>query len=256
MKKELCIAVYVYGWYVEFIPLYIHSILTSYPEYYVKIFTCSELPDNVNNALKFINSDSFEIISDFKVNDYPMNNHIVRWFIPREYFEDFKYGYIGDVDFIIVKELVSLLDSHVEHMEKLGLPYSNIIRKTLPTRMSGLHFFNVDEYFDGIEDKKNSFLAQMPLTSKNNEEVLFELTEDIGHPSIEEQWRPHHGFHLGLYRLHNQRYIREVQDREKWNSMKENGQIVMNSPVYEKLWRNAGIRVRNIMSDIKHYVNN
>lgn len=95
-----------------------------------------------------------------------------------------------------------------EAVEKTGLPYSNAIR-TGKKRLTGLHFFEVQRYYskvgDIIERYRKNFMNTL---QKNNEEILYDIVEEgigFGDRSIEQGkenfYRPHHGIHLGLYRV-------------------------------------------------------
>jgi hypothetical protein len=155
----LCVATVVFGDYREYIPYYIHSISVAYPTYAVKIFvTDPELPESVLAALaclRRLGLSRFEVrVGCFRLF---ANSHTpvvgrqalgiyLRWLLPPAEFAGFEYGYVGDVDFLILPEAESLHEGHLRHIRKLGVPYSNVVRRGT-RRLSGLHFFEVRPYF-------------------------------------------------------------------------------------------------------------
>jgi hypothetical protein len=252
--SKLCIACYVFGWYKDFIPLYSYSIKKSYPEYFVKVFMPDKCDQNIFNILNSNNIDNCEIIEGFNFNGHDSGSSHLRWLIDSHYFENFEYGYIGDIDFIIVKESPSLLESHINHCNEMNLSYSNIVREKLPKRMSGLHFFNVSQYFQKMDKIIKDKIENPPYKGQNNEEILKEMvvSADLGLPHGE-PFRPHHGLHLGLYRLNDYKYIKEVQDREGWFKMKQGASIVCDD-VFDDISRQVNPKVRNIMEKAKLYI--
>ncbi|QQK80839.1 hypothetical protein HUG20_13675 [Salicibibacter cibi] len=225
MKKPLCMSVYVFGNYTKYIPYYVYSILKSYPNYFVKVFVMDRLSTKENACMKMIKknlSTNFEI----KENYFPYTpfkdgkkGKPFRFLIPQTEFSEFEYVYIGDIDFLITKETPSLLEGHVNHCEKIGLPYSNQIRSN-SERLTGLHFFNVDEYYKKMNpiieyyhhhlDEVYSFMKRY----QTDEKFLYHIIEKgIGFGKINQfSYRPHHGFHLGILRINGfDNYVREGQ---------------------------------------------
>ena len=165
-------------------------------------------------------SPNFELVENYLIqifNQFKTNTQLLRtyrWLIPKKEFQEFIYVYIGDIDFLIIREEPSHLDFHIKHSKIIHLPYSNIIRKK-KNRLSGLHFFCVEKYFEKLEEQINfyfenpyrilSFFSQIKKKSGKslyNEEFLYWLIkEGIGFANIKQYpYRPHHGFHLGCLR--------------------------------------------------------
>ncbi|SCG83247.1 hypothetical protein DW1_1677 [Proteiniborus sp. DW1] len=207
--KPLCFAVFVYDDYSKFIPFYIYSILKSYPEYYVKVFLRESLPESERRCMELIKEElscNFEIkenyYSDFRFSDTTMR--VLRFLIPYEEFKEFENVYIGDVDFLIVRETPSILDGHLKHCERIGLPYSNEIRPGTK-RLSGLHFFKVKEYYSKMNKiieyylNNSDELYRIMNKLKSNEKFLYYIIEkEIGFGKLGQarKYRPHHGIHL------------------------------------------------------------
>jgi hypothetical protein len=216
-RKPLCFVAFVYGSYTQYIPFYIYSILKSYPDYYVKIFVNEKLNNRENKCLDMIReqlSTNFEIrenyFEEFNIEELKIpeeGKKAIRFLIPKEEFVDFENVYFGDIDFLIVKEHPKLLEGHLAHCEKTGLPYSNLVRKN-SKRLTGLHFYKVDEYYSRMNkliynylDNKDKLVSQLS-KYKWDEEFLYEIVkEGIGIEGLSyNDYRPHHGFHIGTIR--------------------------------------------------------
>jgi|GEM_PF-1829588 len=214
--KAMGIAPFVFGDYTRFIPFYIYSMLTSYPDFGIKIFTQGTLSESESDCLKLLDrrfTGSFEIRTNYmrKLALPPADptnrakiKKALRWLIPYRELKNFQNVYIGDVDFLIVKESPGMLEAHLDHCKTTGLPYSNAIRPGTH-RLSGLHFFRTEEYYAKmtpvIEHYMNHLeeVGEIVTQGKGNEEFLYRMIErGIGFEGIDKlRYRPHHGFHLG-----------------------------------------------------------
>lgn len=217
MRRPLCFVAFVYGDYTKYIPFYIYSILKSYPNYFVKIFVNKRLDPQEEKALELINrrlSTNFEIKEDYfnqfdleRLNIPKEGKKAIRFLIPKHEFVDFENVYFGDIDILIVRENPDLLQTHLEHCNKVNLPYSNLIRKG-EKRLTGLHFFKVDEYYEKMDSLINSYLKdeekliQTVSKYKWDEEFLYHIVEEgIGFGDLSKHpYRPHHGFHIANIR--------------------------------------------------------
>ncbi len=216
-------SVYVFGDYSRYIPYYVYSILKSYPEYYVIVFYMGHLSESEKESLNRIKdqlSSNFEIKEGYyKHLDY-LNRKIkkaLRFLIPYKEFKEFENVYIGDVDFLILNEKPGLLQEHLEHSKKIGLPFSNKIRNH-SKRLTGLHFIRTDAYYSKMETVISSYLNNIDKltkdfkTLKNIEEFLYKIVnETFGYGKINEYpFRPHHGIHLGMLRKN------QIKDFDKY----------------------------------------
>ena len=223
-QNKLCISTLVWGKYTEYIPFYIFSALKSYPDYFLKIFVIDNLSNKVKKSLEIISnkiSPKFEIIENYLHNipkqfkKDPQLLKSYRWLIPKKEFQGYDNVYIGDIDFLIIKEEPPLQDFHLKHCNSLNLPYSNVIRPNQKRRrLTGLHFFRIREYYEKMENILNYYNANPGLIQKylyqiekksgkySNEDFLYMLIEKgIGFENIEKYpYRPHHGFHFGCLR--------------------------------------------------------
>jgi hypothetical protein len=231
--KGLCFSCVVFGDYQKYIPFYIYSALKVYPDAYCKIFVDRVLDKPVADSLDLLSKNvinRFDIDYVFlkrmdmldEINELKImggNKRIARWLIPQECFADFDYVFIGDIDFLILKESESLINFHLKRSEQYGLPFSNIIRplknSQIP-RLSGLHFIKTEEYYNRLNkeiirlnEKVNllEFITSYPEFYKidNNEKFLYVLLKnhfDFTDKLLikDETQRPWHGIHLGAAR--------------------------------------------------------
>lgn len=234
MNFKLCFAPFVFGVFSRYIPFYIYSILKSYPDYFVKIFFRDFLSDKEKQCLNFLRENvslNFEIIENFYKDVKTEHPKLLRWLIKEENFLNFENIYFGDIDFLIVKEKPSILESHLDHCKKINLPYSNVIRKN-SKRMSGLLFIKRKEYYEKMNEEINYFLNNQDklkefeiLERSPNEHFLYYLiSKKIGFGLLNQfpDWRPHHGFHLGYcfkdtinpkLKPHNIKYLMSFRDQ-------------------------------------------
>jgi hypothetical protein len=230
----VCVATVAFGSYRDYIPYYIHSISAAYPAYTVKIFvTDPGLPEQVSTALdclRRLGLSRFEV----RAGSFPLfpGSHTpvvgrqalgkyLRWLLPPAEFAGYEYGYVGDVDFLILPETEPLHEGHVRHLRELGVPYSNVVRNGT-RRLSGLHFFAVRPYFEATASAIDFYSERVEHILElglHNEEFLYHLVErtiGFGAMATAPRFRPKHGFHLGCVRGRNQTYVDrwlEIPDR-------------------------------------------
>lgn len=191
--------------YLDYIPVYVHSILKAYPCYDVKMLTPGGGDTSkIEDILKAYGYDG--CLRKVKLPRHllhkPRYLRSARWLLPRQFFAGYRYAYIGDVDFVILSEPTPLRLYHIDHMQKTGLPYSND-RRDGKDRLTGLHFIDVEGWYQAIEDERQSILAGLPDTvaTKRNETLLYEMVCNAGIPPVQDGWhRRWHGIHLGVMR--------------------------------------------------------
>ncbi|GAH02994.1 unnamed protein product, partial [marine sediment metagenome] len=133
MDNKVCLTTFVYGdKYNSYIPLLIYSIKKAYPGYYVIIFVHGKLNEDIKNQLALLTGlGDFEVRENQFMDLYittPLESMMVRWILPYENFREFDYLYVVDIDMVYIKEPTPLHSQHIEHMNYLKLPFSNIIR--------------------------------------------------------------------------------------------------------------------------------
>lgn len=213
MQKNAFV-VYVFGTYEKYINYYIYFINLNYPNDDVVIFYQGNLSPKIKSiAIEFDNVILYENVFDQYEKIGGGGPKLLRWILPEEYFENYKYVYIGDVDILVLKEKESLFDFHSNQMKNFKTAFSNRVRPLkdggLSKRLTGLHFIDVKPYYKAIstlaqklrEDTEfqNIFLNGL----KRNEEVLYKIVKTaIGFDpnEIVKMERPLHGFHLGVVR--------------------------------------------------------
>jgi hypothetical protein len=215
-SRKFCIAVVVNKKYENYIPYFCFFTLKSYPDYFIKIFSVDSISEEIKDVLfKTCNIEKISIIENFFKNLPKSNQELktFRWLIPNEYFKDYDYVYIGDVDMLICKEAPGILEQHINHCNINCLPYSNCIRPNT-NRLSGLHFFKVNEYCKFVDEtikKYKDLLKKRKLglnnRKKRNEQILYNIIVESGLDLPKDKHRidingsgPHHGVHLGLWR--------------------------------------------------------
>jgi hypothetical protein len=87
---------------------------------------------------------------------------------------------------------------------------------------------------------------------------LYEMVKNaIGLPPDEDsqwkQYRPHHGIHLGVFRLRNKSELNAVGAREGWGKMAEGVKKIMQDELFDKILNNTNGRVKTIIEDSKRY---
>ncbi len=274
---QCCFSTYVYGWYQDFIPTYIFSILKSFPNHFVKIFLHEKLNDLNKEALNLIDNKNYEIIENYqeKVKNYGIPHlAALRFLLPEEEFNDFEYVYFGDIDFIIYNCFNdNFIETYVKHCEATGLPFSNEWDYDYRRyRATGLHFIIKKPYFESmnsmIESMKllrgNHFRVQTPcdkIYPMYDEEMLyymlsftFDLRKLIGYT------RPLHGFHFGTFRRVNASSsfaVNPDHSDEKtylpiWRKDLQKIEETLNSNLMYFMEKNACVEFKNVIKKTRH----
>ena len=112
------------------------------------------------------------------------------------------YTYIGDVDILVLQP--NIKDAHASHMETLGIPFSNMVRKN-QRRLTGLHCVRTKDYYSVLTPEKLLAYKTAFLHKKSkilDEHLLYQTVADnftIPNAIIEgiskSLYRPYHGVH-------------------------------------------------------------
>lgn len=230
-KKEICFTSFVFGSYQKYIPYYIFSVLTTYPNAYVKLFIVEPICSKVDLILRQMSKDGFDNfeILFHEFNDLNIFNEfnikgggsktLFRWLFDFKYFKDFKYLYYGDLDVLILPEIRTLIETHNEIMIINKIPFSNQVRLNekgeLTQRLTGLHFVETEPYFNKMTPIINqilndiSFRKEIMYGVSRDEELLYKMNKQVfifDDKKLSEFKRPIHGIHLGAIR--NEKYIK------------------------------------------------
>lgn len=183
--------------YEQFVSPYITSTQLSYPGSTVEIL--------VNDSAEFIRNNAAQVDGlrqhfdgCFWINTIP---HQLRCLYPgavRFVTQPLNMPmpeilYIGDVD-ILISTASPKIDKHVDYMNTLGLPYSNVIRGGVP-RLTGLHVVRTADYFEKLTPTVLAEAA-IRLRKATDERLLYRLMNDnFGVPKVGVP-RPLHGIHM------------------------------------------------------------
>lgn len=131
---------------------------------------------------------------------------------------------------LICEENQTILERHKNHCKINNIPYSNSLRGN-QKRFTGLHFFNVFEYYENIDkiiEKKYIDIKNKKIILSNkyrNEHLLYDIIKEskMDFPKKESEISidgsgPHHGLHLGLWRgggIHESNTIKTQQKKEQ-----------------------------------------
>jgi hypothetical protein len=213
-NTNVCLTTFVYGeTYQNYIPLLIYSIQKAYPEYFTIIFIHKTLNGNIKEQLKLLNQNQFLIIENcFDEFDMtPSKSMALRWVLWHDKFKEIEYLYIVDIDMLYIAEPIPLHLQHIQHMNFIGLPFSNILRKRkiyslnlfqiiyrikkaglygftkfissnlkYEYLLSGLHFIKIKDYYNLVTSE---LLIHYKKQIYSNE--YYKFTSITGNPSTE-----------------------------------------------------------------------
>ena len=282
MEKKVCFTSFVYGWYQDFIPIFILSVLKSYPQHFVRIFLYEELVEANKTSLQLLKEEfpnSFDVIENVKEFDTWGIPHkaAYRFIMSSDYFPEFEYIYFSDIDFIVYNQFNdNFYETYLEHCEKTGLPFSNSWNFDWGKyRMFGLHFVIKTPYFD-IMDKwikimkgQNKFKSQAPYNAQDpsyDEEMLFYmLAHEFDLSSIINYGRRFPGVHLAQFRTkeiyepmligrreYETRIHSEHLEREK--IVREKIDLIIKTDLFTKIFYKLPEKGRYTLSNYCEYI--
>lgn len=257
---ELVFSSFVFGSYQKYIPYYIYSIWKTHPDSFVKIFIENKLESKITTALEYLNHvgvKNFEIVVWDSANDdfggYKIRGggkKLTRWVLDYNYFENFKYAYIGDIDILFLNEKMSILDFHKKQMVKLDIPFSNKVRidengKTVE-RLTGLHFFEIKKYFEKINpiisriNKDKEYRDKYLEGLERDENFLYKINKeafDFDPKVLANAQRPWHGLHLGITRGNKDLDIQTIQQNSSLKLEEVRAQLgeYLKDPVFREI---------------------
>lgn len=212
LQSKNAFVAYVFGTYEKYIPFYIYFINKNYPNDDILVFSQGKLSSNIKRSISTFNN--YYIHENILLEHKDIGgggSRVLRYLLPKDYFREYKYVYVGDVDIIILKEKESLFSFHKSQMKDIDLPFSNKVR-LLPNghnakRLTGLHFFEVSPYYDKIEELASRILNDKVFSAKylknleRDEHTLYKLVMDCFNfdpVELTKTQRPWHGFHIGV----------------------------------------------------------
>jgi hypothetical protein len=194
--KDLLITTWAVGRYKVYRELFEFAIKQAYPEYDVHVFESGIASPKYYGAC-------------------------IRFLLNPDVFRDYRYVYITDIDMMIVREPVSILDFHLSELSETGLCYSNTPRGMEERgfdRLTGLHF--VTQYwFEKTKDARSNFLKKLcdneiGEVAIHDELMLMDIVKESGLPVAppkKDLICRHHGLHLGTVRAHKHETLQKLR---------------------------------------------
>lgn len=220
-KDRVCLTTFIAGErYQEYIPFLVYSCNKAYPEYDILLFLHEKLSSDIRKQVELLNVQNVSFIEE-TFGDLRKPTSIqsmgLRWVLWDDRFLQYDYLYVVDIDMLYFKEPIPLHLQHIEHMKTTGLPFDNMIRKTVrdPLNLiflgqrvknaglvsifryffgkkeehllSGLHFINVGKYYEKFTEQYRDKYKSDIYTSRfyryclwpNNEVLLYYMMADV-----------------------------------------------------------------------------
>lgn len=281
MEKKVCFTSFVYGWYQDFIPVFILSVLKSYPQHFVRIFVHEELVEANKINLQLLKEkfpNSFDVIENVKEFDSCGIPHkaAYRFIMSRDYFPEFEYIYFSDIDFIIYNKFNdNFYETYLQHCGETGLPFSNSWNYDWGKyRMFGLHFVVKTPYFD-IMDKwikimkgqnkfKRHVLYDVEKPTYDEEMLFYMLAHEFNLSSVINYGRKFPGVHLADFRtkeIYEPMLItrRDYETRihpehlERERIVKEKIDLTIKTDLFAKIFNNMSEKGRYTLGNYCEY---
>ena len=137
LQSKNAFVAYVFGTYEKYIPFYIYFINKNYPNDDILVFSQGKLSSNIKRSISTFNN--YHIHENILLEHKDIGgggSRVLRYLLPRDYFREYKYVYVGDVDIIILKEKESLFSFHKSQMKDINLPSKweyNVLHDNLET---------------------------------------------------------------------------------------------------------------------------
>lgn len=188
----------------------------------VRVWIDRPLTDEVLRNLNHINSDILQIRqfqSPLLRSKGSAAERALRYLMVEiDDMDEYKYLYFGDIDIFLTD--TSFIEKHIKHMDHIKLPYSNVLRDsgTTKNRLTGLHFVESITWGNMVLDRYDELLSiiENNYIDMDDEEILylFCYENNVGIPNSNcnnftsvvlkdfnnECYRPHNGFHFGIFR--------------------------------------------------------
>jgi hypothetical protein len=181
-NTKVCLTTFIYGiQYQNYIPFLLYSCYKAYPEYDVVLFLYDKLDEKIKVQIDSLELKNKVVIHENHFYDCPNMNprksQALRWVVWDNIFNNYDFLYTVDIDMLYIREPIPLHIQHIQHMDYIGLPISNLRRefsynpfniKTLAyrilharvksifqfflndkkiTRLTGLHFVDIKKYY-------------------------------------------------------------------------------------------------------------
>lgn len=165
-NSKVCLTTFIYGiQYQSYIPFLLYSCYKAYPEYDVVLFLYDKLDEKIKAQIENLELKNKVVIHENHFNDCPDMNprksQALRWVVWDNIFNNYEFLYTVDIDMLYIREPIPLHIQHIQHMDYIGLPISNLRRefsynpfniKTLAYRILHARFKSIFQFF--LNDKK------------------------------------------------------------------------------------------------------
>lgn len=262
---DLVFSSFVFGSYQKYIPYYIYSICRTHPDSFTKVFIEKNLEPNIQKSLSYLKNQgfgnfevielkaTFETFKGFEMKGGGIKT-IIRYLIGEEYFKEFEYVYVGDIDILFLSETINLLEFHKKQMRTLNLPFSNKVRldnaDRLTKRLTGLHFFQTEAYFEKITPiisrirSDSTYRTNYLKGLRRDEEFLYKMNLEafsFDPVSVSKAERPWHGLHLGITRGNKDLDIGTIEENSSLNidEIKYQLRKYLNDPIFKEIQKHV-----------------
>lgn len=280
---------FVHGWYVEYIPLWIHSILTAYPHYFAKALIHHNLPSHVKESLDMIPNRRFCVLENVlcdkgRYQSQEKKPYYLRWLLPEEYVSEFDKVFMCDVDHFMLPESQPMHRQRDAICDRNKLPFANYVRKSkkgLPPKITGWHYYHTKPYYKAIKETANKILNDPQFDISNppsyrydngtgekqwgQEALLYQLLKEsfrFKDENVRHEFPNHHGLHLGPFRgsipeLVNQKDPKSIQhvglNMRYWRMYKEIFSLFGN-PIFGNLRKNVqNKKAKHVIDKVFHW---
>ena len=196
-ELKLCVTTVVDGGFQRYTPLFILSLLTAYPDYSVRVFIVDKPGDALLTGMRLLDGLGDWAIITEELDGYPKCRRLgayLRYLLftrrrAERYFAGYDYVYITDGDMLITREDPPLHVQHLEHMQEIGLPYSDILRHNERQVATGLLFASQEfiervgatvDWYDAEFRVRAEGVIDTPKKSIPDERLLYQIIRDSG----------------------------------------------------------------------------
>ena len=199
------------------------------------------------------------------------------WLLPYEELKNYKYILTCDVDFILLREEISLHNFRSIHSKKINLPFSNFIRPYYPPkRMSGWHFFETKPYYEKTNFIINEILKDPSIVSHEKigvqyvngwgekvwegEPMLYFILKNsfsFNDNDLVQTFPHHHGIHMGPLRSPKKNIFTETtlfSNTKYWKRINDVRNLV-NDPIVCEITKNMSDKTKSMFLNTKKYFN-
>lgn len=210
-KDDCCLFTVVSGEYQWYVPLFLDRAIKAYPEYDVVVIVRENLELEVEKMIEPLVKQAGVIVlagvnQDDDWKKYPkdgLTTAALRLLKGDELIWNYDYALITDIDVMIMKEKLPIVEQHLRSMEENGtVAYDNILING--DHCSGVHFVTDEWWTATLEARENRMVELQQggqLSKKFDEYMLYGIIREsgLGLPKENTDWATH-GLHLGRWR--------------------------------------------------------